>query len=34
MEKPQRAKNPHAAAFGRLGGAVGGKARAESLTPE
>ena len=27
-------KNPHAVALGRLGGAEGGKARAEKLTPE
>ena len=27
-------KNPAAVALGRLGGAKGGKARAESLTPE
>jgi hypothetical protein len=27
-------KNPHAVALGRLGGAKGGKARAEKLTPE
>jgi len=27
-------KNPHAVALGRKGGKVGGKARAESLTPE
>ena len=27
-------KNPHAQALGRLGGMVGGKARAASLTPE
>jgi hypothetical protein len=26
-------KNPHAAALGRLGGAKGGRARAEALTP-
>jgi hypothetical protein len=28
------AKNPAAVALGRLGGKVGGKARAEALTPE
>lgn len=28
------AKNPHAVALGRLGGAKGGKARAENLSPE
>jgi hypothetical protein len=27
-------KNPHAVALGKLGGQKGGKARAESLTPE
>lgn len=27
-------KNPHAVALGRLGGLKGGKARAESLTPD
>ena len=27
-------KNPHAQALGRLGGMVGGKARAAALTPE
>jgi hypothetical protein len=27
-------KNPHAVELGRLGGKVGGKARAEKLTPE
>ena len=26
-------KNPHAVALGRLGGAKGGRARAEALTP-
>jgi general stress protein YciG len=26
-------KNPHAVALGKLGGAKGGKARAENLTP-
>jgi hypothetical protein len=31
-EKP--AKNPAAVALGKLGGAKGGKARAEKLTPE
>ena len=29
-----RKKNPAAVALGRMGGKVGGKARAESLTPE
>ncbi len=32
-EEPSE-KNPHAVALGRLGGAKGGKARAEKLTPE
>jgi hypothetical protein len=33
--KPAKAKkNPHAVALGRRGGKVGGKARAEALTPE
>jgi hypothetical protein len=33
--KPEdEAKNPAAVALGRLGGKVGGKARAEKLTPE
>jgi len=27
-------KNPHAVALGRLGGAIGGKARADALSPE
>ena len=27
-------KNPHAVALGKLGGAKGGKARAEKMTPE
>jgi len=31
---PNREKNPHAAALGRLGGLKGGLARAASLTPE
>ncbi len=30
----ERVKNPHAQALGRLGGRVGGLARAKSLTPE
>jgi hypothetical protein len=30
----EREKNPHAVALGRLGGQRGGKARAQSLTPE
>jgi hypothetical protein len=29
-----RAKNPHAMALGKLGGAKGGKSRAAKLTPE
>ena len=32
--EPQNGKNPAAVALGRLGGKVGGKARAEKLTPE
>jgi hypothetical protein len=32
--KPVKKKNPAAVALGRLGGKVGGKKRAESLTPE
>ena len=31
---PEKAKNPAAVALGRLGGKVGGKARAAKLTPE
>ncbi len=31
---PDKGKNPAAVALGRLGGQKGGKARAESLTPE
>ena len=31
---PKDQKNPNAVALGRLGGAKGGKARAEKLTPE
>jgi hypothetical protein len=30
---PEREKNPHAAALGRLGGLKGGRARAISLSP-
>lgn len=30
----QDTKNPNAVALGRLGGLIGGKARAEKLTPE
>ena len=33
VEQPDT-RNPHAVALGRLGGLKGGKARAESLTPE
>ena len=33
-EEPQKEKNPHAVALGRMGGLKGGKARAERLTPE
>lgn len=33
-EKPTVDKNPAAVALGRLGGLKGGKARADSLTPE
>lgn len=32
--KPERPKNPHAVAMGRLGGKKGGAARARNLTPE
>lgn len=32
--EPVREKNPAAVALGRLGGAKGGKARAERLSPE
>jgi hypothetical protein len=31
---PEREKNPHAVALGKLGGAKGGKARAQRLSPE
>lgn len=31
-ENPDKGKNPHAVALGRLGGQKGGKARAEKLT--
>ena len=34
VPKPEKAKNPAAVTLGRLGGLKGGKARAESLTPE
>ena len=33
-EQPENTKNPAAVALGRLGGLKGGKARANSLTPE
>ena len=33
-EQPEQVKNPAAQTLGRLGGLKGGKARAESLTPE
>ena len=33
VEDTKTDKNPHAAALGRLGGAKGGKARAQALTP-
>ncbi len=33
-KKAAKKKNPAAVALGRLGGKVGGKKRAESLTPE
>jgi hypothetical protein len=32
-EDPNAGKNPHAVALGRMGGAKGGKARAEALSP-
>jgi hypothetical protein len=32
LDDPNAGKNPHAVALGRLGGAKGGKARAESLS--
>lgn len=34
VKPPQRKKDPAAVALGRKGGLRGGKARAESLTPE
>jgi hypothetical protein len=34
MEPSERGKNPHAAALGRLGGVLGGKARAKALSPK
>ncbi len=33
MPDPDAGKNPHAVALGKLGGAKGGKARANALTP-
>ena len=33
-EPADTTKNPHAVALGKLGGAKGGKARAEALTPK
>ena len=33
-QHPESTKNPAAVALGRLGGLKGGKARADSLTPE
>jgi hypothetical protein len=32
--RPANGKNPHAAALGRLGGLIGGRARAAALTPQ
>jgi len=34
VEKATKEKNPHAQALGRLGGLVGGRARADKLSPE
>jgi hypothetical protein len=34
LENPDKDKNPHAVALGRMGGRKGGKARAKALTPE
>lgn len=34
LDDPNAGKNPAAVALGKLGGAKGGKARAEKLTPE
>ena len=34
VQEPDKEKNPHAVALGRLGGLKGGKARAEKLTTE
>jgi hypothetical protein len=33
LDDPNKGKNPHAVALGRLGGMKGGKARAAALTP-
>jgi hypothetical protein len=33
-ESPDKDKNPHAVALGRLGGLKGGRARAAALTPK
>jgi len=33
LDDPNKGKNPHAVALGRLGGVKGGKARAASLSP-
>lgn len=33
LDNPNKGKNPAAVALGRLGGAKGGKARAEALSP-
>lgn len=33
-DSPDRSKNPHAVALGRMGGLKGGRARAERLSPE
>ena len=33
-DEEEEQKNPHAVALGRLGGLVGGKARAEKLSPK
>jgi hypothetical protein len=33
LPDPDEGKNPHAVALGKLGGAKGGKARAEALSP-
>jgi len=34
MASPKKIKNPAAVSLGRLGGLVGGKARAKKLSPE